>query len=155
MIGKIATNPYNAQTSKPYKIEEEPRRRENGVCPITQLRERQATMRERMRQMAKEMEAAREAARAQAEYFRLMRIAMEIAARIIRGDNVPQSDKDFLLEHSPGMFKLAMAARNHNNEDPKDYEALAREGDDNSPAAAVVATATVASTPAVAEAAAE
>ena len=79
--------------------------------------ERQARM--------EQMESAREQARIQAEIFRNMRIAMEIAARIMRGDNVPQSDKDFLLYHNPGMFKLAMTARNHHNEDPKDYEALA------------------------------
>ena len=79
---------------------------------------------ERQRHM-EQMESAREAARAQAEAFRKMQIAMEIAARITRGDNVPQSDKDFLLEYSPKMFKLAMATRNHNNEDPKDYDALA------------------------------
>ncbi|MCL2874483.1 MAG: hypothetical protein FWE29_06105 [Defluviitaleaceae bacterium] len=74
-------------------------------------------------QHADQAQNAKEAA----AHDRKMRIAFEIAARIMRGDNVPQSDKDFLLEHSPGLFKLAMSARNHNNENPEDHDALANE----------------------------
>jgi hypothetical protein len=78
----------------------------------------------RMQQISQDMEAAREAAEAEAEFWRLMRKAMQIAARIMRGDNVPQQDYNFLAEKSPGLFMLAVSMRNHNNEDPKDYEAL-------------------------------
>jgi len=79
------------------------------------------------------LNAAREAAEAQAEHFRKMRIAFEIAARIMRGDNVPQKDKDFLMKHSPGLFKLAMTARPTDNDDAKDHkEALSDEANGGS-----------------------
>ena len=52
---------------------------------------------------------------------------MTIAARIMRGDNVPQSDKNFLIMQSPGLFMMAMSSRNPNNENPTDYDALVRE----------------------------
>jgi len=86
------------------------------------------------------LEAAREAADAQAEHFRKMRIAFKIAARIMRGDNVPQQDKDFLLEQSPGLFKLAMTARRMDNDDPEDHEALSdrEDGNDDQVVAATV-----------------
>jgi hypothetical protein len=50
---------------------------------------------------------------------------IEIAARIMRGDNVPQSDKAFLGEHSPGLLMMAMSSRNPDNENPTDYDAIA------------------------------
>ena len=93
---------------------------------IAEMRERQAALRAERAELARQMENAREAADAQAEYMRLLLLALRIAARIMRGDNVPQVDKDFLLEQNPGMYMLAMAARNMNNDDPKDYDALAR-----------------------------
>ena len=96
------------------------------LAHLSEARERQAAMRAERMELARQMEGAREAARAQAEYLRLLLLAMRIAGRIMRGDNVPQSDKDFLLEQNPGMYMLAMAARNLHNEDPKDYEALAK-----------------------------
>jgi hypothetical protein len=93
---------------------------------ISEAREHQAALRAERMELARQAQSAREAAEAQAEYMRLLQLAMQIAGRIMRGDNVPQSDKDFLLERSPGMYMLAMSARNHHNEDPKDYQALAR-----------------------------
>jgi len=105
------------------------RAEDNMADKIAQMRERQEMLRIKFAEMAKQTQAAREAARKEMEYFRLMRLAMEIAARIQRGDNVPQSDKEFLLKQSPGAYMLAMAARNQNNEDPKDHEALAKWSD--------------------------
>jgi len=93
---------------------------------MMEMQQRQAAARAERAELARQMESAREVAQAQAEYMRNLLLAMKIAARITRGDNVPQSDKDFLLEQSPGMYMLAMASRNHNNEDPKDHDALAR-----------------------------
>ena len=63
--------------------------------------------------------------------MRHLLLALRIAARIMRGDNVPQRDKDFLLEKNPGMYMLAMSTRNMNNDDPKDYDSLTR--GENSP----------------------
>ena len=90
---------------------------------LERLQQKSAALQQVMRQMAE----ARETARAQAEAWRIKRLVMEIAARIIRGDNVPQRDKDFLLEHSPGMFKLAMSLRDVNNEDPEDHASIAED----------------------------
>ncbi|MDR2166772.1 MAG: hypothetical protein LBE35_02840 [Clostridiales bacterium] len=103
-------------------------------------------IRERREQMSEEARAAREAAEAQAQHWRDLQKAMEIAARIMRGDNVPQQDKDFLMQVSPAMFKLAMAMRNHDNENPTDYEALSDGANDTSAEAAAAMTA--AATPA-------
>ena len=90
--------------------------------------------------LAEQLQSARELAEAQAEAFRKQQIAMEIAARIMRGDNVPQSDKDFLLKHSPGLYKLAMATRNHENDNPEDHDALAECESSSGSEAAVQAT---------------
>lgn len=113
------------------------------AAQILEARERQAALRAERMEFARQMEGAREAADAQAEYLRLLMLAMQIAARITRGDNVPQSDKDFLLEQSPGMYMLAMASRNHHNEDPKDHEALARDEGTSNAAAGVFGQAQV------------
>ena len=94
---------------------------------MQKLRERHAMMREQSARMREDLENARKMAEAQAEQMRKMQIAFEIAARITRGDNVPQMDKDFLLEQSPGLFKLAMSARNHDNDDPKDHDPISKE----------------------------
>jgi hypothetical protein len=59
----------------------------------------------------------------EAERFRKI---MLIAARIAAGDNVPQADKDYLMENSPGMYALAMASRVE-RENPRDYESLVDE----------------------------
>ncbi|MCL2171640.1 MAG: hypothetical protein FWB71_05745 [Defluviitaleaceae bacterium] len=84
-----------------------------------------------LRRMREQMEQAAEASREQAAHWRNQRKAMKIAMRIIRGDNVPQQDYDFLLEHNPGLFKLAVSLRDMNNDDPEDHDALSeREGDD-------------------------
>ena len=98
---------------------------------------KQQWLQNEQQRMTEQMDSARQTAEAQNEQFRNMQIAMEIAARIMRGDNVPLCDKEFLLEHSPGMFKLAMSARNHNNEDPEDHDALSRDRDE-SPAVRVL-----------------
>jgi len=74
--------------------------------------------------LAEQLQSAKELAEAQAEAFRKWQIALEIASRIMRGDNVPLRDKEFLLEQSPGLYKLAMTTRNFANENPEDHEAL-------------------------------
>jgi len=94
---------------------------------INEMLERQAAFKAEQIELAKQLENAKEAAKAQAEAMRLLMIAMKIASRIMRGDNVPQSDMEFLLEHSPGMFMMAMSARNYENENPTDHEALAKD----------------------------
>jgi len=62
-----------------------------------------------------------------------MRIAMKIARRIMNGDNVPPCDEEFLLEHSPGLFKLAISLRRHDNDDPEDYDSASRDNNRRRP----------------------
>jgi hypothetical protein len=116
------------------KMEIEQSKRLSIYEQLAEMRERQETLRANARRLKEELEAAREAAKAQADYFKIMRICMEIAARIIRGDNVPQSDEDFLLEHAPGLYKIAMSVRNYNKEDPEDHESLLDDDKEKSPA---------------------
>lgn len=105
---------------------------------INDLQNLQVIQRDEFARLAAQRESARETAEIQGEQSRDMQKAMEIASRIMNGDNVPQSDKDFLLETSPGMFKLAMSARRLDNENPEDYDALARDRTDSDPAARVL-----------------
>ncbi|MCL1862533.1 MAG: hypothetical protein FWF78_03085 [Defluviitaleaceae bacterium] len=70
-------------------------------------------------------EQAREQAQAQGGQFDNINIATEIAMRIANGDNVPQSDRAFLIEHSPGMYMKANNMRMmRENNNPKDYDSL-------------------------------
>ncbi len=43
--------------------------------------------------------------------LRIQRLCMKIAASIMRGDRVPPEDMEYLAEHDPDGFKLAMAMR--------------------------------------------
>lgn len=48
---------------------------------------------------------------------------LQIAMRIISGDNVPMKDRAFLAEHEPEMLGRAMLLR-RTKENPKDYKSL-------------------------------
>jgi hypothetical protein len=84
-----------------------------------------------MEKLQKDMEAAKEAAKAAAEYWRNQLLAMKIAIRIIKGDDVPQVDYNFLQEHNQSLFSLALSLRNPDPEDPEEHEALSEDGDKN------------------------
>ncbi|MCL2620303.1 MAG: hypothetical protein FWD97_05140 [Defluviitaleaceae bacterium] len=129
-----AVNTTSAETATQLSIGDESDDRQALLREkLQEFREQQEISREKMRRMREDAANAREAAKAQVEYWRNQRLAMKIATRIKRGDNVPQRDKDFLLEQSPGMFKLAMSARQR-NEDPKDYDSIAPEREQDNPA---------------------
>ena len=143
MINPVAQNlaqtyqsPKKAETQKNTPtnplLSEEGSRRATLAEKVREFRENQEVNREKMRRLTEDAENARAAAKEQAEHWRNQRIAMEIAARIMRGDNVPQEDKDFLLEHSPGMFKLDMSVRQR-NENPEDYDQLSPRERQNEP----------------------
>jgi hypothetical protein len=74
-------------------------------------------------------EQSRIQAEALAEEARRWQQLLEIFRRMARGDNVPQSDQDFLAEHSPGLFMVALATMQE-NENPEDHEPLATDRDD-------------------------
>jgi len=123
----------NGQKAEAAKIAFTSKRSENRpvhlglVEHILEARERKAAFRDKKMEMVRQTEAARQAAEAQIRYMRQLMLAKRIAARIMRGDNVPQRDKAFLLDKSPGMYKLAMSARNMNNDNPRNHqEALSR-----------------------------
>jgi len=74
--------------------------------------------------------AARENAEMFEEWMRMekeqaerMRKVMKIAARIASGGNVPLRDREFLREHSPGMYMLANSLRIE-RKNPREYESV-------------------------------
>ncbi|MCL2575789.1 MAG: hypothetical protein FWE33_05085 [Defluviitaleaceae bacterium] len=124
-----ATNPITVLQNKFSNKDKTPPKKMDGVFVVSNQNKHPAVANKahHFQIFRENLEAAKEAADAQAEEFRKMRIAFEIAARIMRGDNVPQKDLDFLLKQSPGLFKMAMTARPTDNEDGKDHtEALSK-----------------------------
>jgi len=124
LIQSQAENPQSAQSEA---AETRPALQRCQLSQMLETKARQRKLQAEQRRLARQTENMRRQIESQREQLRIMRLVAQIASRIMRGDNVPQSDKDFLLEHSPGKYKLAMSARNLNNDDPKDYQALARE----------------------------
>ena len=103
-----------------------------------ELRNHHNRMLEDLRKVSQQMQQAREAGEAAAEAWRIKLKALRIATRIMNGDNVPQADYDFLMEHNPALYKLALSVRIP-NEDPYDHDALSEgEGDSAGTAAADV-----------------
>ena len=69
--------------------------------------------------------------------MKIMLQCLQIAMRIISGDNVPSRDRAFLAEHEPDMLGRAMLLRRQ-KDDPKNYKSLleddkAKDSDDASP----------------------
>ncbi|MCL2198835.1 MAG: hypothetical protein FWB80_07920, partial [Defluviitaleaceae bacterium] len=97
--------------------------RNNGV--VQDMSHMSAKLRQQAEQNREQMEA-------QGEHNNNLNIAMKIASRIANGDNVPQRDRAFLIEHSPGMYMKANNMRMmRENNDPRDYDSLLP--DDHSP----------------------
>ena len=100
---------------------------------IRQIRAHSEELKAERKRHQEQMQSTKEMIEAQKELMRILRLVMQIASRIMRGDNVPQGDVEFLLEHSPGMYQIAMSCRNYDNENPKDHRALARDNDGSQP----------------------
>jgi len=112
--------------------------RANMRSDSAELRNHHNSILEELRNVSQQMQQAREAGEAAAEAWRIKLKCLRIAIRIMNGDNVPQADHDFLIEHNPSLYKLAMSARMP-NDDPYDYDALSDgEGDNAGTAAADV-----------------
>ncbi|MCL2579739.1 MAG: hypothetical protein FWE32_06865 [Oscillospiraceae bacterium] len=73
-----------------------------------------------------QMESAREQGEAKAEAMRMMAKALEIARRIMMGDNVPAEDHKFLMEFDAALYGKALTMR-INRQDPTDYERLSED----------------------------
>jgi len=80
--------------------------------------------------MRDDIESARAFAESLAEENRRWQQKLEIFSRMMRGDNVAPSDKDFLATMSPGLFMMAMSAMQE-NENPKDHEPLVADGNND------------------------
>ena len=111
--------------------------RANLRADSADLRNHHNSILEQLREMTQQMQQAREAGEAAAEAWRIKLKSLRIAVRIMNGDNVPQIDHDFLIEHNPGLYKMAMSARQH-NDDPTDYDALSADEGEGTAAADVI-----------------
>jgi hypothetical protein len=89
----------------------------------------QAQILNQMEEMLRNMRDAQRASRENTNHWRNQRKAMQIAMRIMRGDNVPPRDYRFLAKHNLKMYKMAVSLRRV-IEDPKDHDALSRRNDD-------------------------
>jgi hypothetical protein len=74
----------------------------------------------------KQMESAREQGAAEAEAAKIRIKCLQIAMRIISGDEVPPEDHKFLAEHDPELYAEAMSRRMP-KEDPYKHERLSED----------------------------
>ncbi len=84
-----------------------------------------------MDMLEKQLESSNEEAESTAEGFAAFGKCLTIAQRITRGDNVPQKDIKYLMEKEPDLYKQAIMLRRPNN-DPKDYESVLEDEDNES-----------------------
>jgi len=78
--------------------------------------------------MRENQEVYRQWAEMHREEMERWRKIMLIASRIAAGHNVPPQDREFLAANSPGMYMIANAAQNE-NENPRDYDSVLSEDD--------------------------
>jgi len=101
----------------------------NPIEPQSEEEFQRLTREMLLENMRRDMESARSMAESLAEGDRRWQQMLEIFRRMMRGDNVPQSDQDFLAMESPGLFMMVMAAQQE-NENPRDYEQLVNNGNE-------------------------
>jgi len=101
----------------------------NPIEPQSEEEFQRLTREMLLENMRRDMESARTMAESLAEGDRRWQQMLEIFRRMMRGDNVPQSDQDFLAMESPGLFMMVMAAQQE-NENPRDYEQLVNNGNE-------------------------
>lgn len=87
-------------------------------------------MEEWYRSMFEQLEAAHAQAKATGEGLREKMMCLEIAMRIISGDNVPKEDHQYLLKKDPGLYMRAISMR-FQKEDPKDHDRLTEDEEDD------------------------
>lgn len=78
---------------------------------------------EDFKEAKKIMDKMAEKAEAQNDQLYKLTKCFEIAARIIKGDNVPDRDVHFLAKNEPEMFSAAIILRRQ-NDNPKDHKSL-------------------------------
>ena len=90
------------------------------------LAEELQMLRAQSEEMRRQMEGARQQGEAKAEALRILRKSLEIAMRIMSGDNVPAADHRFLAENNPELYAKAITMRIA-REDPIDYDRLSKD----------------------------
>lgn len=76
--------------------------------------------------------AGKEELDAQTEALKTQQKCMEIAMRIMQGKRVPPEDEQYLMEHDPDGYKLAMAARALVKVDDEECESVLEDEDKKS-----------------------
>ena len=105
--------------------------------PAAVPEENRLTLAEEAEQMQAQIEAFREqfqaaveAGEAKAEAMRMMAKALEIARRIMMGDDVPAKDHRFLAEYDAALYGKALTMR-INRADPIQHESLVEDEEEN------------------------
>ena len=96
------------------------------------------SMRENVTDTMQKLREAMEAGEAIADAWRDKLTALRIAMRIASGNNVPMRDHRFLMDFDSSMYNDAIRmSLVSTNDDPRDYEALTEDPDDERSSAAV------------------
>ncbi|MCL2616009.1 MAG: hypothetical protein FWD96_00020 [Defluviitaleaceae bacterium] len=90
-------------------------------------------MRAQVDNLRSQWESASVQADAKAEYLRKKLIALEIATRIMNGDEVPTQDHRFLAEFDIALYAKALSLRQP-NDDPEKHDSLLEDDEGGSPA---------------------
>ena len=85
-----------------------------------------------IQRLLEELENSRNQADADAKAARIRIKCFIIAARIMRGDKVSQTDKNFLAKHDVGLYARALAMRIE-KENPKKYKSISEDEEDEIP----------------------
>lgn len=83
------------------------------------------------RQLIRDLENSKEQSEAMAESMKVMMRCLKIAASIMKGDNVPSEDMQYLMEHDPESFRMAVSLRRQ-KDDPEDVESVLDDEDKDS-----------------------
>lgn len=94
------------------------------------------------------LEAKKKELDALARQLDVLEKCQKIAASIIKGNNVPPEDLQYLMNNDPDSYKLAMAMRRH-NPDPEDEKSVLDDEDRNSGSAAEAVDSGAAEAPSV------
>ncbi|GEM_PF-3858643 len=82
-----------------------------------------------LEQLQRMAEEARESSKNAAEEARITALCYTIAMRLVAGDKVPTKDINFLREHHPEMFSMAMKFRIP-KADPEEHESVLKREDE-------------------------
>lgn len=97
-----------------------------------QERERQEALKQKLAgqsDLLNQLDSANETADAQGENFRVMERCFKIASNIMSGKRVPPKDLQYLMEHDPKLYQLAVAMR-RSDKDDKECDPVVKDEDE-------------------------